>query len=424
MQGDLDFPEGFVFGTATSAHQVEGDNRFNDWWEWEERGRVPRSGRACGHWQLYKEDIELMAKLGYRGYRFSVEWSRLYPQEGVFNEEALERYSEIVELLRSKGIEPIVTLHHFTNPAWFNRRGSWLREDNVNYFLDFVSKVADTLRGVRYWVVFNEPNVYVLQGFVWGAWPPGYKGLGKGRRALEVLVKAYAGAYEILKRRGVMVGVAQNIVPFKPARSEGRDVGKARLLDLSFNWSFIDGVLEGKFTFLGGTGKGVASDLDYVGVNYYTAYEVRHTWNPLKRFIDARPLKTDMKTTMGYYVYPRGIYEAVKAAARRSRRHVVVTENGVAVEDDENRIRAIIRHLQYLHKALREGVDVRGYYYWSFMDNYEWDKGFTQRFGLVEVDYETLARKPRKSAYIYGEIARTNRVGRELLEKYGLKQVE
>ncbi len=424
MTADLVFPPGFVFGTATSAHQVEGDNRFNDWWEWEEKGKVPRSGRACGHWQLYRDDIELMARLGYRGYRFSVEWSRIFPREEVFSEEALLKYAEIVDLLRGKGIEPVVTLHHFTNPTWFNKRGSWLREDNTRYFLKFVEKVADTLKGVKYWVVFNEPNVYVLQGFILGVWPPGYRGVGKGEKALRSLVKAHAEAYSVLGKRGVWVGVAQNLIPFKPASTRRRDVEKTRLVDLAYNWAFIDAVLSGEYTFLKSEGRAVSSDFDFIGVNYYSAYLVKHSWNPFKLFVEVKPLETDLRTTMGYYVYPRGIYEVTRAAYEHTRKPIIITENGVAVEDDEDRIKAIIRHLQYLHKAIHDGVRVEGYYYWSLMDNYEWDKGFSQRFGLIEVDYETLERRPRKSAYVYGEIARTNTVKSELVERYGLKTLD
>jgi beta-glucosidase len=421
---ELRFPKDFVFGTATSAHQVEGGNEFNDWWEWETRGKVPRSGRACGHWHMYWEDIELMARLGYRGYRFSVEWSRIYPRADEVNEGALMRYAEIVDLLRGHGIEPIVTLHHFTNPVWFNEKGGWLREDNIGFFLKFVEAVANALKGVKYWVVFNEPNVYVLQGFILGVWPPGHRGISKGKRAMENLIKAHAEAYKILRKRGVMVGVAQNLIAFKPASSRRLDVGKARLVDLAYNWGFIDGVLNGEYVFFRGRSRAVASDLNFIGVNYYSSYIVRHSWNPFKLFVDVKPLEAGTKTTMGYYMYPRGIYEVVKAAYERTQRTIIITENGFAVEDDEDRIRGIIRHLQYLHKAMSEGVRVRGYYYWSFMDNYEWDKGFEQRFGLIEVDYETLKRRPRKSAYVYGRIARTNTIPGDLLEKYGLKSLE
>ncbi|MCY0868212.1 MAG: glycoside hydrolase family 1 protein [Desulfurococcus sp.] len=418
------FPSGFLFGTATAAHQVEGDNIYNDWWKWEVEGRLPyKSGKACNHWEMYKQDIELMSKLGYRAYRFSIEWSRLYPREDVFNEDALNRYTEILDLLAKNNIKPMITLHHFTSPAWFSSKGSWIKRDNIRFFLRFVEKVADSIRGVDYWITFNEPNIYILMGFMRGEWPPGYKSIGKAREALVNLVEAHSEAYHILSKRGVRVSIAQNIIPFKPFSERRRDVEKTRMIDESYNWSFIKGVLNGSAEFLGRKLRVKESSLDYIGVNYYSAWLVKHSWNPFKLFIDVKPLDTGLWTKMNYCIYPRGIYEAVEKAYSETGRSVVITENGVSVDDDELRVLSIIRHLQYVSKAVKEGVPVEGYFYWSFIDNYEWDKGFEQRFGLVEVDYNTFERKPRKSAYIYGEIARTSVIRDELLEKYGEKKI-
>lgn len=418
----LVFPRGFVFGTATSAHQIEGDNKYNDWWDWETRGKLPyRSGKASNHWKMYREDIELMARLGYEAYRFSIEWSRVYPAENKLDEDALNRYIEMVELLWKHSIKPMITLHHFTNPVWFNKKGSWLKKDNIRYFLRFVETVADNIHGVEYWITFNEPNVYLLMGFLKGIWPPGYKGLGKADKALANLIEAHAEAYSILRKRGVKVSIAQNIIPFKPCTNKKKDIEKTRKADEFYNWSFINGVLTGETTTFRGRYRVRSSDLDYLGINYYSAWLVKHSWNPFKLFIDVKPLDTGLWTNMGYCIYPRGIYEVVRRAHERTGKRIIVTENGVSVDDDELRVLSIIRHLQYLWKALEENMSVDGYYYWSFIDNYEWDKGFRQRFGLVEVDYNTFERRPRRSAYVYGEIARTHRISDELLEKYGEK---
>jgi len=419
------FPKEFVFGTATAAHQIEGGNEYNDWWEWEARGKLPyRSDKATNHWELYRDDIELMAKLGYEAYRFSIEWSRIFPEENSINEEALNKYAEIVTLLHKHGIKPLITLHHFTSPAWFNRKGSWLKKENIRYFTKFVEVVADNIRNVDYWITFNEPNVYVLMGFIQGTWPPGYRGLGKSDKALINLIEAHAEAYEILHKRGVKVGIAHNMIPFKPYSNSRRDVEKTRQVDRFYNWSFPRGVLEGVTETFRGKYRVRSSDLDFIGVNYYSSWLVKHSWNPFKFFMDVKPLDTGLWTKMGYCIYPRGIYEVLRAAYDSTRREIIVTENGVSVDDDELRILSIIRHLQYVDKAVKEKIPVKGYYYWSFIDNYEWDKGFEQRFGLVEVDYNTYERKPRRSAYIYGEISRTHSISDKLLDKYGLKQAD
>ncbi len=416
----LVFPRGFVFGTATSAHQIEGENRYNDWWDWEVKGKVPyKSGKATNHWEKYREDIELMASLGYEAYRFSIEWSRVFPAENKLDESALNRYVEIVELLKKHNIKPMITLHHFTNPVWFNEKGSWLRKDNIKYFLRFVETIADNINDVEYWITFNEPNVYLLMGFIEGKWPPGYKGLGKAGKALVNMIEAHAEAYSILHKRGVKVSIAQNMIPFKPYRDNKRDITATRKVDEFYNWSFINGVLMGEAIVFRKSYRVKSSDLDYLGINYYSSWLVKHTWNPFKLFIDVKPLDTGLWTKMNYCIYPRGIYEVVRQAYERTSKRIIITENGVSVDNDELRILSIIRHLQYLAKAIKENIPIDGYYYWSFIDNYEWDKGFEQRFGLVEVDYKTFERHPRKSAYIYGEIAKTHRISDELLEKYG-----
>ena len=417
----IEFPKNFTFGTATASHQIEGDNIYNDWWHWETTGRLKvKSGKACNHWELYHEDIELMSKLGYKGYRFSIEWSRIFPQENLFNERALNRYMEIVELLKKHGITPVVTLHHFTSPKWFIDKGGWLKEENLSYFRNYVEKVVDSIKGVDYWVVFNEPNVYILQGYIMGVWPPGYRSLRLADKAAVSIVKAYKEAYEVLKGRG-KIGIAQNLVSFKPASDDKRDIRVCEKAREAYNHGFLKGILQGEYVSLRGVKRVEESDMDFIGVNYYSGFVVKHVFNPFKMFMDVRPLDTGLWTTMGYCIYPKGIYEVTREVYERYKRDIIITENGVAVKDDELRVLSIVRHLQYVHKALSEGIPIHGYYYWSFMDNYEWDKGFEQKFGLIEVDYSTFERRPRKSAYVYSEIARTKKISDELLEKYGEK---
>ena len=418
------FPDYFIFGTATSSHQIEGDNKYNDWWDWETRGKFKvRSGKACNHWQLYKNDIELMAKLGYNAYRFSIEWSRIFPRKDYIDHSAIDRYKEIVDLLQKHSIEPMITLHHFTNPLWFMKEGGWTKEENIKYFIRYVDLIVNEIKNVKYWITFNEPIIYVLQGYILGAWPPGIKNLKIADQVIINLIKAHNEAYNILHEHGY-VGIAKNLRAFKPGSNKKSDINAYRKIDIAFNWGFLDGLLNGKLRTLRNTYRVESGELDFLGINYYSSYVIKHSRSLCKLHIDTKPLDTGLWTTMGYCIYPKGLYEVMKNAYEKYHKEIFITENGVAVKDDALRILSIVRHLQYVYRALQENIDIRGYFYWSFMDNFEWDKGFEQRFGLIEIDYNTFERKPRKSAYVYSEIARTKSISDELLQKYGLDKID
>ncbi|BAA29440.1 glycoside hydrolase family 1 protein [Pyrococcus horikoshii] len=420
----LKFPEMFLFGTATSSHQIEGNNRWNDWWYYEQIGKLPyRSGKACNHWELYRDDIQLMTSLGYNAYRFSIEWSRLFPEENKFNEDAFMKYREIIDLLLTRGITPLVTLHHFTSPLWFMKKGGFLREENLKHWEKYIEKVAELLEKVKLVATFNEPMVYVMMGYLTAYWPPFIRSPFKAFKVAANLLKAHAIAYELLHGK-FKVGIVKNIPIILPASDKERDRKAAEKADNLFNWHFLDAIWSGKYRGVFKTYRIPQSDADFIGVNYYTASEVRHTWNPLKFFFEVKLADiSERKTQMGWSVYPKGIYMALKKASRYGR-PLYITENGIATLDDEWRVEFIIQHLQYVHKAIEDGLDVRGYFYWSFMDNYEWKEGFGPRFGLVEVDYQTFERRPRKSAYVYGEIARSKEIKDELLKRYGLPELQ
>ncbi|WP_461864786.1 glycoside hydrolase family 1 protein [Thermococcus sp.] len=421
----IEFLESFLFGTATSSHQIEGNNIFNDWWFYEQEGRLKyKSGKACNHWELYREDIELMAALGYSAYRFSIEWSRIFPKENELNKNALQRYQEIIDLLNERGITPMVTLHHFTSPLWFMKKGGFAKEENLRYWERYVKAVAESVEGAELIATFNEPMVYVMMGYMTGEWPPFIKNPLKAGKVEANLLKAHAMAYEILKGQNFKVGIVKNIPVFIPAGESERDRKARDKVDNLFNWNFLDAIWSGRVKSPLRTYKVPESDADFIGVNYYTASEVRHSWNPLKLFFEAKLADlSERKTLMGWSIYPKGLYEVLMNVQSRYKKPIYVTENGIATLDDEWRIEFIIQHLQYVHKALKDGCDVRGYFYWSLMDNFEWAEGFRPRFGLIEVDYETFERKPRKSAYVYGEIAKSGKIRDGLIEKYGLNDI-
>ncbi len=393
----LCFPEGFLWGAATSAHQTEGQNRNSDWWESEEAGRVPyRSGDACDSWLRWREDLALLQELGLNAYRMSVEWARIEPSPGYFDQAALDHYREIVEAVRAAGIEPIVTLHHFSNPRWLSEGGGWVRPAVVQRFAAYAERVGRTLGDlVRWWVTINEPTVFALFGYVSGAWPPHRKNdFGGYLRHTRHVLRAHAAARAALRahRADSQVSMALHMNPVDPIRYGDPTDHIAALL---YDWLWQGRVL-----------RAARSDLDWIGVNYYFRIFVR--WDVLPwRFFEPPEMGPHHKTEYGWEIYPKGLYRVLKRVGRL-RKPVIVTENGIADADDDQRTRYLVAHLRQAHRALREGVDLRGYVHWALIDNFEWSEGFSKRFGLAYVDLETKARRLRPSAAVYRDIASRN----------------
>lgn len=402
--GGPDFPEHFLFGAATSAHQVEGDNRHSDWWEAETAGRLPhRSGAACRHFELFAQDFDLAADLGHGAHRFSVEWARIEPEPGRIDADALDHYRRVVAALRARGLEPFLTLQHFTLPAWFARAGGWLGPDAVRHFTRYVEVVAEALGAqVTYWITVNEPTVWTKWAFVKGAWPPFYCGRWDlAARALAAMLAAHRAAHGVLHRRlpHARVGLAHSaphVMPRTPATVLDRAV--ARLRDLLLNRLPVAGAARG-------------GALDWLGLNYYTRALV--SWRPHGTALllgadwpGEDPGGPRRFSDMGWEIWPRGLELVLRRFARLGV-PLVVTENGLATRDEALRVRFLLDHLAALRRALEAGVQVRGYFWWSLLDNYEWAEGFAPRFGLFETDYATYARRPRPIAAVYGEICRS-----------------
>ncbi|MBE0476547.1 MAG: glycoside hydrolase family 1 protein [Coriobacteriia bacterium] len=395
----LPFPEGFLWGSGTSAHQVEGENRLSDWWAFEEQGRVARgerSGRACEHYRRYAEDFALAEELGHTAYKLSIEWARVEPEPGRFDADVLEHYAVVLRELRSRGIEPFVTLHHFTNPRWLTRAGGWLDPDAPGLFTRYAGVVADRLGGlVHRWITINEPMLLALYGYGKAFWPPERKGWRSGYRAARGLARAHRGAYAAIVERlpAARVGVAVNAAPLvlsdRPELSE-------RVLSRPFDWLanhyFLDAV---------------RGSMDFIGLQYYSRATVRQL---LFADVHARPFFRSRlaRSDLGWEIYPRGLYDAVMRVWRRHGLPVYVTENGVADAGDSLRTAFVHDHLWWLRKAIEDGAQVRGYLHWALLDNFEWLEGFAPRFGLVEVDYTTQERRIRPSARYYAQVCRTN----------------
>jgi beta-glucosidase len=401
----IEFPKDFFWGAATAAHQVEGNNVNSDWWEWEKRAGLKEvSGPACRHYELYKQDFDSAKALSHNAHRFSIEWSRIEPEEGKFSKKELQHYREVILSLKERNIEPIVTLHHFTNPLWFANLGGWLAQTADKYFLRYAQRVVEALADqVRFWVTINEPMVYVYHSYILGAWPPQEKSFLKARRVTDNLLRSHINSHRLIhaiyKKKNlspVFVSIAKNLQAFEPCDNTLKNKLATYLRERSFNFVFIERLIRHK-------------SLDFIGINYYTRGLVdAQRWYFKNLLLDTGKLSQPplKKNSLGWDVYPQGLYNLL-LKLKRYNLPVFILENGICTEDDNLRWDFIREHLEKLNLAMGKGVKVLGYIYWSLIDNFEWDKGFGPRFGLIEVDYNTYKRSVRESAKKFAEVCKT-----------------
>ena len=417
---EVAFPKRFLWGVATAAHQVEGGCTNNNWSRWENGATTDGSphiktgevtGTACENWTRYPEDIELIRELGCNAYRMSVEWSKIEPRLGEFDETVLAHYREIILALRAAGIEPMVTLHHFTNPLWFEDLGAFEKSENIKYLVRFSEKVFATLRDqVTYWCTLNEPAVYASMGYFMGDFPPGKRSIKLTGTVLKNTLRAHVEIYTALKKLPggdrAKIGLVKNLTQFDPLRRTFLlDWLIARTLHNLFNTSIYQFLKTGKFLFsiLGipiiryHDDRGKHSN-DFIGLNYYSRLLVKFGLRGgLFKFV-MRP--DDVKTDMAYAMYPEGIYRALMETSGLNL-PIIITENGIADKVDNNRFPFIRTYLYAVSQAIKEGVDVRGYFYWSLMDNFEWAEGYSMKFGLYAVDFKTQERTLRAGSEAY-----------------------
>ncbi len=400
----IQFPKDFLWGAATSSYQVEGNNTNADWWPWEKKcGHTP-SGDACRHYEFYEADFDIAKSLNHNAHRLSIEWSRIEPVEGEFDQQAIDHYVAVIKALKARGIEPIVTLHHFTNPIWLANRGGWEDPKVVDYFVRYVKVVVKALKkDVRYWNTINEPTILTSHAYLFGWWPPQKKSLWALRSSFNNMARAHVEAYRLIKMvyanadmNSPMVGIAHHMQDFMPCRDTALNRYAVELRYRWLNFEFLDRI--------------VGQDaVDFIGFNYYSRQlvDVRGVmpWNLLGDVCQSshHPVK---KNSLGWDIYPQGIYN-VLMRLKKFNRPIMITENGICTEDDEVRKEFIQDHLRMIHKAIADGADVRGYLHWSLLDNFEWDKGFVPRFGLVHVNYATQERTIKPSAEFYAQICKS-----------------
>lgn len=400
----LNFPKHFLWGAAVSAHQVEGGNH-NQWSVWEQenanalaaqaeyhydslhnwpdikqRAKDPDnyiSGQAANHYELYEQDFDLIKKLNMNAFRFSIEWSRVEPREGVWDAEAIAYYKNYIKELKARDIEPVVTLFHFTLPVWFSEKGGFERRKNVDYFVRYVEKIMTELGSqVKYVMTINEPMIYAEQSYFEAAWPPQVHSKRAFLQVLNNLIVAHNRAARVIKsiNQRAQVSIAYNTVFYYG----GDDAWLTRTSAVIMQYLADDYYLSR-----------VYKNCDFLGVNYYCSNRVfgYRVHNPEKIISD-----------IGWEVEPENIEFTVTRLYRRYKLPIFITENGIADAGDEARRAWLVKTVTALQKSIDDGVEVIGYLHWSLLDNFEWAHGKWPKFGLIEVDYKTYTRKLRPSA--------------------------
>lgn len=386
MEEFLTFPKGFLWGSSTSSYQIEGGIDNCDW------SYFFPAGKACDHYNRYEDDFDLVKRLNQNAFRFSLEWSRIEPEEGEFDQEELDHYKKVLIALRRRGIAPFVTLNHWTIPVWFAKKGGWMNSKSSDYFLDYAKRVIKELgRYSDFWITVNEPLVYAGNSYLKKKWPPQKRSFLKTFKVIRNLIKAHNKSYSVIKGldESNRVSISKHNIFFDPYKGRSVNGFLAGVSDYFWNDYFL---------------RKTEDCMDFIGLNYYFRRGVKLNW--LKK--EKKP-KEKIISDLGWEIYPEGIYQVLKDASFFNK-PIYITENGLADAEDKNRKKFIKDHLRWIHKAIEEGVDVRGYLHWSLMDNLEWDKGFWPRFGLVKIDYDTMARIPRPSAFYYADICKKNKL--------------
>jgi beta-glucosidase len=386
----MNLPDDFLWGVAGAAHQIEGGNWNSDWWAFEHAPGTPCvevSGDACDSLHSYPDDIALVRDLGFGAYRFSIEWCRIEPEEGEFSRAALDHYRRMLATCHEQGLAPVVTFHHFTTPRWMAERGGWAVAEVVDRFARFCERSAAHFGDlVAMGCTINEPNVVSLLGYLMERFPPGLQDFGLYAKANEHLRAAHSRAFEVLKAGpgDYPVGLTLSMSDWwTPAGGEA-GLERARSMHEDF---FLE----------------AARGNDFIGVQAYTRTRIGLDGLPM----DPEP-GVPIVESMGYEYWPQSLEASIRHAIDVTGAPVYVTENGIGIDDDSTRIAFVTESLAGLGRCLDDGLDVRGYFYWSLLDNFEWAEGYRPHFGLVGVDRESFVRTPKPSAVWLGGVARAN----------------
>jgi beta-glucosidase len=395
----ITLPKGFLLGAAAAAHQVEGNNINSDWWAEEKKGRVPKSGLATDHYHKYEEDFRIAHEIGLNAFRISIEWARIEPVEGRFEASEVEHYRKVLLKMKELGLTRMVTLHHYTLPLWLAEKGGFESQQATDAFARYAWFIAKNLGNeIDLWCTINEPELYAGMSHSKGVYPPFKKSFFLAFRVIQNLITAHKKAYHAIKQvqPNAQISIAKNCVYYEAFRQNN-------LIDKLIVW--ISNTFGNQY-FL----NKIEKEMDYIGVNYYfynlMAFSLPTNVTEMNfNFLKNRPNDAPevQRSDMGWRTFPEGIYH-VLTDLKKYRKPIYITENGIANAMDDMRKDFIKQHLSWTAKAISNGADVRGYFYWSLTDNYEWTDGYGPLFGLVEINYETLERKIRPSAHVFKEI--------------------
>jgi beta-glucosidase len=387
-QKSFKLPAAFLYGAASSAHQVEGNNVNNDWWHEEQLGKLPKSGVAADHYNRFREDFNLAHKIGLNAMRISIEWSRIQPEPDVWDMEEVAHYRKVLHEMKAKGLTRMVTLHHFTLPIWLYNKGGFENSQIVFAFMHYAKFIAENLGDeIDLWNTINEPEVYTYMTSLRGMWPPFSSNPLRAFAVFRNMAKAHNVAYEAIKsvRPDAQIGMAKNNVYNEAFKAKSwLDTAAVKLN----NWFANDWFLNK-----------IKDNLDFIGLNYYFYHSLTVSWGGIQQRNLVGP-----KSDMGWRTYPKGIYYLLTGLAKKYNKPIYITENGIANARDDMRKDFIRQHLYWTSQAMAEGADVRGYFYWSLTDTHEWQDGFDPKFGLIEIDFATQKRTIRPSADIFKEL--------------------
>lgn len=414
--------DGVLLGVATAATQIEGGCDTTNWADWAKTPGHIADGttpvRATGHWERWREDTELMASLGIQTYRFGVEWARLEPQPGVFSDEAFAHYRDEITLLRDKGIRPLLTLHHFNNPRWFESMGAFEHPDCVPIFLRFVERVVTELGDlVEDWCTINEPNVYATFGYLYGVFPPGAKSLPRTLRVMTNLAHAHITAYELIhalragKPTRVTFAVHLRVFdPANPANPVHRALARAQ--EFLFQEAVTEAMCTGRFRMPLRRPEGIREGryYDALGINYYS-----RSW--VSKIGDAARPGAELND-LGWEIYPEGLERVARWAYDRWPAPIWVTENGTADNTERFRTQFLHDHLEIVAAARSTGLPFERFYHWCFVDNWEWAEGEVPRFGIVALDYATHERTVKPSGRFYADVIAAGGVTAEIAARH------
>ncbi len=407
----LKFPSGFLWGTATSAHQVEGNNTNSDWWFWEQqnKGKIlnvleekfknqkfEASDKCCDHYNKYKQDFDLLKKMHNNAHRLSIEWARIEPKQGQWDLDQLEHYKKVLRELKKNKISVMLTLNHFTLPSWLAQKGGWTNWQSPRYFKKYVEFITKNLGDfVDFWITINEPEIYADMSYLKGYWPPQEKSIKLAAKVYWNMSRAHKKAYKVIHKNLVQpkVGISMNVMSFAAYK-------KHRLIELLYVHA-ADRLINHSFYDL------TQKHHDFLGINYYFRVRLKKEKGSLKPVVEEVTEQERELSDMGWMIYPHGIFD-VLMDFKDFNLPIYITENGIATTDDAKRSKFLIDHLTEIHHAISAGCDVRGYFHWSLLDNFEWDKAFGPKFGLVDVNFKTLERTPKPSFDTYKEICKEN----------------